>query len=416
MKQSEIIRWYSRTDVGLKIVESADNKEVAVQLLSGRFGKRPNVLQFPKDVSDFARNGVTSFHISVENWEDPLRLSSESTEHFLNEIRQSWDLIIDIDCPWFEYSKKTARLIVEYLKSNGIKNIGVKFSGNKGWHIGIPFESFPEKIFAGKIETRKMFPLLLEKILNKIKVELNDYLNKDNPGYYESNLNDILKKTGKTKEEITEKGKINFLELMDIDLAMASSRHLIRSPYSLHEKSGLVSIVIDESEIESFNFDSAKPENVKELRTFLDRSYSEPNEAKNLFTGITLEDEESLPKKYDFAKLSLNEEIFPPCMKRILNGLEDGKKRALFSLINFYKNFDMDWNELESKIYEWNKKNKPPLKKGYIKSQLSWHKKQHKVVPPPNCKAHYQEIGVCFPDNICKKIKNPLSYTSLKSK
>ena len=404
MKQSEIIRWYSRTDVGLKIVESADNKEVAVQLLSGRFGKRPNVLQFPKDVSDFARNGVTSFHISVENWEDPLRLSSESTEHFLNEIRQSWDLIIDIDCPWFEYSKKTARLIVEYLKSNGIKNIGVKFSGNKGWHIGIPFESFPEKIFAGKIETRKMFPLLLEKILNKIKVELNDYLNKDNPGYYESNLNDILKKTGKTKEEITEKGKINFLELMDIDLAMASSRHLIRSPYSLHEKSGLVSIVIDESEIESFNFDSAKPENVKELRTFLDRSYSEPNEAKNLFTGITLEDEESLPKKYDFAKLSLNEEIFPPCMKRILNGLEDGKKRALFSLINFYKNFDMDWNELESKIYEWNKKNKPPLKK------------QHKVVPPPNCKAHYQEIGVCFPDNICKKIKNPLSYTSLKSK
>ena len=203
---------------------------------------------------------------------------------------------------------------------------------------------------------------------------------------------------------------------MDIDLAIASPRHLIRSPYSLHEKSGLVSIVIDEKEIESFKFDDAKPSNVNELKVFIDRVASEPNEAKNLFTGIDLKEEESSSKKYDFVKLDLNEKIFPPCMKRILNGLEDGRKRALFSLINFYKNFDMDWKELEAKIYEWNGKNKPPLKKGYIKSQLSWHKKQHKVVPPPNCKAHYQEIGVCFPDNICKKIKNPLSYASFKSK
>ena len=334
----------------------------------------------------------------------------------MNELRESWDLIIDIDCPWFEYSKKTARLIIEYLKSQGLKNIGIKFSGNKGWHIGVPSESFPEKIFGGKIEIRKTFPLLLEKILKKIKRDLNDYLNEVNPIYYESNISEILRKTGKTKDEITEKGKINFLKLMDIDLAMASPRHLIRSPYSIHEKRGLVSIVINEKDIEKFEFDDAKPENVKEIMTFLDRSKSEKNEAKNLFTGISLDEEESTHKTYNFDKLTLNEDLFPPCMKRILNGLEDGRKRALFSLINFYKNFDMDWKELESKIYEWNDKNKPPLKKGYIRSQLSWHQKQHKVVPPPNCKAHYQEIGVCFPDNICKKIKNPLSYTSIKSK
>ena len=155
MKQSDIIRWYSRKEVGTEIVKSAENKEVAIRLVSGSFGKRPNVLQFPKDVSDFARMGVTSFHISVETWEDPLRLSGESTEHLMNEIRSSWDLIIDIDCPWFEYSRKTARLIVEYLKSQGLKNIGIKFSGNKGWHIGVPAESFPDTIFAGKIKIRK---------------------------------------------------------------------------------------------------------------------------------------------------------------------------------------------------------------------------------------------------------------------
>ncbi len=416
MKQSDIIRWYSRQDVGLAIVKASENKEVAVRLVSGGFGKRPNVLQFPKDVSNFARSGVTSFHISVENWSDPLRLSSESTEHFMSELRESWDLIIDIDCPWFEYSRKTARLIVEYLKSQGVKNIGVKFSGNKGWHIGVPAESFPEYIFAGKVEIRKTFPILLDRILKKIKTDLNDYLNNINSSYYESNLSEILRKTSKSKDEISKNNKINFLKLMDIDLAMASPRHLIRSPYSLHEKRGLVSIVIDEKNIEKFEFDDAKPENVDNMKIFLDRSKSVKNEAKNLFTGINLDEEESSTKKYDFVKLELKDEIFPPCMKRILNGLEDGRKRALFSLINFYKNFDMDWHDLEAKIYDWNSKNKPPLKKGYIKSQLSWHQKQNKVVPPPNCKAHYQEIGVCFPDNTCKKIKNPLTYVSFKSK
>ena len=42
MKQSDIIKWYSRQEVGLGIVKSAENKEVAVRLVSGNFGKRPN--------------------------------------------------------------------------------------------------------------------------------------------------------------------------------------------------------------------------------------------------------------------------------------------------------------------------------------------------------------------------------------
>ena len=76
----------------------------------------------------------------------------------------------------------------------------------------------------------------------------------------------------------------------------------------------------------------------------------------------------------------------------------------------------MTWNQIENEINEWNKKNIDPLKKGYIKAQLDWHKKQHKIIPPPNCKEYYKEIGVCSPDNLCTKIKNPLSYTQSKSK
>ncbi len=420
MKQSDVIRWYSRPEIALAISQSAENKEVAVLLNKGGFGKRPQILQFPADVKEFARRGTTSFHISVENFSDPLKLSPETTEGQLTELREGWDLIIDIDCPWFEYSKKTAQLIIEYLKSKDVTSIGIKFSGNKGWHINVPQETFPEKILRGKYTVHKNFPILLERLLINLKSELNEYLNTSNQGYYEQDLNALLKKTKKTRKEITVNNKIDYLKLMDIDLAMASPRHLIRSPYSLHEKSGLASIVIEPTELENFEKDSAKPENIKEIKTFFKRNQAKPNEAKQLFAGISLEElqenTQKFARSYEQIKVKLNKELFPPCMKRITNGLEDGRKRALFALINFYKNFDMNWEELENKIFEWNNKNSPPLKKGYIKSQLIWHKRQRKNVPPPNCKEHYIGIGVCFPDSTCKRIKNPLSYVTLKVK
>ena len=63
----------------------------------------------------------------------------------------------------------------------------------------------------------------------------------------------------------------------------------------------------------------------------------------------------------------------------------------------------MSWDQIENEISDWNK-NSDPLKEGYIKSQIDWHK-QHKIVPPPNCKSYYKEIGVCSPDTLCNKIK-----------
>ena len=74
----------------------------------------------------------------------------------------------------------------------------------------------------------------------------------------------------------------------------------------------------------------------------------------------------------------------------------------------------MEKDELEKRIEEWNKKNNPLLKEGYIKSQLSWSYRR-KPVMPPNCKEFYQGIGVCQPDDFCKLIKNPVSYIVRKS-
>ena len=92
----------------------------------------------------------------------------------------------------------------------------------------------------------------------------------------------------------------------------------------------------------------------------------------------------------------------------------DGKKRALFVLINLFRSIGMDKDELEQRIEEWNKKNKPPIKKGYITSQLSWSYRK-KPIMPPNCKEFYKGIGVCEPDNFCKKTKNPVNYVVRKN-
>ena len=80
--------------------------------------------------------------------------------------------------------------------------------------------------------------------------------------------------------------------------------------------------------------------------------------------------------------------------KEFMNGI---KKRANL------RNFD--------EVY----KNEIPLKKGYIKSQLSWAYRK-KPILPPNCKEFYQGIAVCTPDDFCKLVKNPVNYVVRKSR
>ena len=128
--------------------------------------------------------------------------------------------------------------------------------------------------------------------------------------------------------------------------------------------------------------------------------------------------EEKITGKYaDYKPLkleNLSEDNFPPCVKRILNGIVDGRKRALFILIHLFRSIGMDKEEIEKKIYEWNKKNEHPLNEGYIKSQLQWAYRK-KPIMPQNCKEFYQGIGVCVPDNLCDKIKNPVNYVVKKN-
>jgi DNA primase large subunit len=106
------------------------------------------------------------------------------------------------------------------------------------------------------------------------------------------------------------------------------------------------------------------------------------------------------------------ERSFPPCIKNISKGLADGRTRSLFTLINFLRSANWDWEQAEKYIYEWNEKNTPPLRENYVRSQIRWHKARGKSILPPNCdhEGWYKDFGACKPDGICKAIKNPVNY------
>ena len=74
----------------------------------------------------------------------------------------------------------------------------------------------------------------------------------------------------------------------------------------------------------------------------------------------------------------------------------------------------MEREELEKRIYDWNKKNVPPLNEGYVKTQISWSFRKPPVMPPNFDKDYYKGIGI-VPDAEEIRAKNPVSYMVRKS-
>ncbi|MCF7910341.1 hypothetical protein K9L16_01560 [Candidatus Pacearchaeota archaeon] len=399
--------YYSQPEIQKVLFEFSKNREISPRYFEG-FGKRPDAFQYPGDVFELAKKGATSFHCSEELWRDPLQLSTNMNEKQLNDLRIGWDLLIDIDSKYIDYSKVSAMIILDFLKFHGVKNIGIKFSGSKGFHLIIPWKAFPKDL--GEQEIKDLFPEL-PRILTKY----------------------IMKKTEKQLiEKITEFEKPNkYIKDFEApkkvmpDIILVSPRHLFRMPYSLHEKTALASIVLTREELENFDLKHANPMQAK-IRNFIpDSKEAEATEFvrealdwyRHSQKNTEEQDQKTTGKYANFKPIkldNLSDKNFPPCIKKILQGVEDGKKRSLFVLINLFRSIGMDKEELEKRIYDWNKKNTPPLKQGIIKAQLSWTYKR-KPLMPPNCKEFYKNLGVCEPDEFCRLIKNPVNYTIRKN-
>ncbi len=393
--------YYSNPEIQRNIFEFCKNRESIPRYFEG-FGKRPDAFEYSGDVFELVKKGATSFHCSEEIWKNPMKIETGMNEKQSNELREGWDLLIDIDSKYLDYSKIMTILIIKILKFHGIKNIGIKFSGSKGFHIIVPWRAFPKEV--NGILTKDKFPdwprIITRYITEKIKEKLIEKISElTRPNKY-------IKDFQAPKEVIP-------------DLVLVSPRHLFRTPYSLHEKTALASVVLDLEDIENFDMKNANPMTVK-IRNFIPDV--EEGEAKELLISALDWHQHNEPKreeknKEDFKQIkisNLSEKNFPPCIKKISEGLSDGRQRSLFVLISLFRSLGIDRDEVEKRIYDWNEKNKPPLKLGIIKAQIKTAYRG-KPLMPPNCKEYYSGIGVCQPDNFCKLIKNPVNYIIRKT-
>jgi len=392
--------YYSKPEIQKAIFDFSSHREISPRYFEG-FGKRPDSFEYQGDIFELVKRGATSLHCSEEIWDNPLNIKTGMTDKDLNKLRIGWDLLLDIDSKYIDYSKIMARIIINFLDFSGVKNVGIKFSGSKGFHIIVPWKAFPKEI--NNVKTSDMFPewprILTKYIMEKTKPKLIEEITK----LYSPNK--YIKDQEAPKEVMP-------------DLVLVSPRHLFRMPYSLHEKTALASVVIDKNKIMDFQLKDADPFKI-EIKNFLPNC-REGEASKLLMQALDWSKENSHyeeKKTFEFKPINItdhSEKNFPPCIKQILLGIKDGKKRALFAMINFFRSIGIEKEEMEKMLYSWNEKNEPKLQQGYIKTQISWALKK-KPIMPPNCSEFYKGIGVCSADSLCKLIKNPVNYVVRKN-
>ncbi|MEK6915831.1 MAG: hypothetical protein AABW89_04800 [Nanoarchaeota archaeon] len=513
--------YYSNPKVQEALLSFAKDREVVPRYFEA-FGKRPDTLQYNSDIMGLVNKGATSFHASEEIWNDPLAINSDMTQSELSGLRKSWDLLIDIDSPFLDYSKIAAILLVEELERHGINNYSVKYSGSKGFHLIVPGSCFPENFDKG--ETKKMFPewprAIVQYLMAKIKPKYterikdlginfqavqermnlsekdlvsvqcpkcNKTVQKSNFVYfvcekcntpYErpnykitkkkikctnelcSGVMNVIKEedyffctdckikldmnkeseydslgsnsTSPTKNVFTKESKSDLIsssfkedfasdKIASLDLVLVAPRHLFRMPYSLHEKTALSSIVLDKSDLLNFTPKDANPMKIIIIKQFYKKGDGKEakellEEALKMFKQKESESEGKIKRiSEEFVSdfTGVTEEMFPQAIKILLKGLQEGRKRGLFILITFLKSLTYPDDYISQKVRDWNKKNDPPLKEGYVKSQLDWHFKQKKKILPPNYSndSFYKDLKLI---SETPKEKNPLVEVARK--
>lgn len=219
----------------------------------------------------------------------------------------------------------------------------------------------------------------------------------------------------KYPEDFESKESVSAGKIAALDLVLVAPRHLFRMPYSLHEKTALASVVLKKEELDSFSPQNANPLKVK-IQDYNPNNFE--GEAKALLAAALdwkktqTGEEEKIYKKYDnFEKVDIKgvtEAMFPNPIKKLLKGLKEGKKRGLFILLGFLRSLNFPPDYINQRVREWNKLNEPPLKEGYVKSQIDWHLRQKRTILPPNYDnaGFYKDLGLLDrqPD-----AKNPVS-------
>ncbi len=422
MRLGEIIDYYSREDIQDAMLAAAKDREVAGVFRNGSFGPRPNSILYKSDIMSMIRQGMIEFHCSLERWKQPMAIRQGN----YGTLRKGWDLVLDLDCKEFLHGRAAAVVFCRALEKHDIRNYSVKFTGGSGFHIGIPWESMPKEI--NFIETRTQYPDLARTIALYLKEYAREDMKKallrqfGTPEKIAEQIkapaSDLMKGTGKSRA-------FDPYAVVEVDPVLISPRHLFRMPYSLNKKSFFVSLPLKPSQVRDFEKKQAVAARIKPDTGFLCRG--EPGEAELLFgEAVDWESKRKRPRKstsriHKGPDKAVDKELFPPCIKSMLEGdLRDGRKRSIFVLVNFLSSMGWKHDKIEETLLEWNQKNVPPLREGYITGQVRYHEGRmrsgQEKKPPPSCsrEGYYESIGVCAPDTICggssKNIKNPVNY------
>ncbi|MEM5814578.1 MAG: hypothetical protein QXD77_02070 [Candidatus Aenigmatarchaeota archaeon] len=403
MHQTDILAYYSRQDVQRAITAAARDRETGCAMRDGTYMKRPDIILYPSDVLDRVKRGAVTFHISVERWTQPLAIRQDNLE----EIRKGWDLIIDMDSKAkLEHGRAAAATVVDFLKDYRISPT-VKFSGRRGFHLAVAGNAFPPEVDFRPIAKRypEVPQAIAQFIKDKCKEKIMEALIAEEGG---------LAALRTTVESMPDLSPYHFVEI-EKDWG---NRHLFRAPYSLHDKTWLVSTPVRIFKLRSFSTDMAKPEAVKADLPFLANKDGEGYEllldALDHAAKTKPADTAVKPKPRAGPKSPIPEQFFPPCIKAVLCGLADGRKRSVFTLAAFLRSAGWKEEDIEKKVLETNKLHKSPLPERTIRTQMRWHGRQNRDMMPANCASEqfYDSIGLCRPDELCnsKNIKNPVNY------
>lgn len=470
----DTLLWYKRLEVRRAMIEGAKNKEIGIRFGEG-FGKRPDALEYEQEILEAVQRGATSFHASEEVWNNPKAIETGMSKERTAELRTGWDLVLDIDFTNFEATKLITHALCQELEAQGVERYGVKFSGNKGFHIGVAWESFPTELdgsvaqqfpdaarriadylvfsidnpdngFALSEKIRQVMPLEQAeqhmrtvcagcgrvRIAHKLqryficgKCHTTDAKPKDFDGIPScpkcSNPFMVEHKEDVMQDCVCGSKETRQVFDLKIDTQLVSSRHLYRLEYSLHEKSGLASIPIPSSRVLHFSRDEATPARVTEFPPFWNRDAM--NEGFLLYIRAMAykipdsKDNDAPPREVVWDGDAAPEELFPPTIRNMLAGLKDGKKRSLFVLTNFLRSIGWNYDMIGERLEEWNGKNDPPLREQELKGHLRYHKQRGTLVLPPNFDNElYKDLGVLEHDELSSRVKNPVQYVRLKLK
>ena len=255
--------------------------------------KAENEQELKTLIDRYGSDDIFPIFLSVEVFSDPLKLNKSSAEH----LRVSWDFFLDIDSEKFDYTKRAAKKLLKLLEYFNIGSYILKFSGRRGFHLLIPglcFDIFRPGEF--KYGYPKL-PLMVAKFLS-------DSINEPH---------------------------------VKVDFAVYKPRQLFRSVYSLHEKTGLVSVPVQNPL--DFRASQARPEKLK-IET-LDSPEPKVGEAADLLKAAN-EWRKSSEKKNGIQIVKMGEYSQRPIKgyrwieRLLLHPVDDGRHRLLWLVIAPY--------------------------------------------------------------------------------